>query len=315
MKSVYVEELSAGDEISGLFAVRTVELKEYSGGRMIILELVDRTGRIKGVLWEFSAKLLDDLRAGQIYRVEGAVGTYKGENQVTIRHIERFEEFDLDDFIPRGDYSFEELEKRLDDAVSKIDDKDYRRLLENLFADRQLKDSFLNGVGGKLWHHNYIGGLAEHSLTMYDLCADYCRNYGELNAGLLLTAALVHDIGKIRAYSIDTAIDYTGEGRLLGHIVIGDEIIRDKIRKIDTFPETKARELRHLILSHQGTLEQASPVVPMTAEAVALYAADLLDSKLAAFRRIRKKEKRPGVEWSNYVNLLNTHIYFGTEEK
>ena len=315
MKSIYVEQLSPGDEISELFAVRTVELKEYSGGRMIILELVDRTARIKGVLWDFSARLLDDLKPGQVYRVDGAVGTYKGENQITIHHMERCEEFELDDFVPRGDLSYDELEKRLDEAIDRVKDKDYRGLLESLFSDGDLKRSYLNGVGGKLWHHNYIGGLAEHSLGIFDLCVDYCKNYSELNEGLLLTAAIVHDIGKIRTYTIETAIDYTGEGRLLGHIVIGDEIVREAINKIGSFPENKTRELRHLILSHQGTLEQASPVVPMCAEAVALYAADMLDSKLAAFRRIRKREKRPGVEWSNYVNLLNTHIYFGTEEK
>ena len=315
MKSIYVEELSPGDEISELFAVRTVELKEYSGGRMILLELVDRTARIKGVLWDFSSRLLDDLKPGQIYRVDGSVGTYKGENQITIHHMERCDEFDLDDFVPRGDLTFGELENRLDKAIGSIKDGDYRGLLENLFGDAELKKSFLNGVGGKLWHHNYIGGLAEHSLTMFDLCIDFCHNYSELNEGLLLTAALVHDIGKIRTYTIDTAIEYATEGRLLGHIVIGDEIIRDTVSRIESFPENKMRELRHLILSHQGALEQASPVVPMSAEAVALYAADMLDSKLAAFRRIRKKEKRPGVEWSNYVNLLNTHIYFGTEGK
>lgn len=315
MKSIYVEQLSPGDEFSDIFALRTVELKEYSGGRMIIMELVDRTGRIKGVLWEFSPKLLDTLKAGQIYRIEGAVGTYKGESQVTIQHIERYDDYDPDDFIPRGEYSYDELEKRLENSISRIEDADYRGLLENLFSDAELKKSYLNGVGGKLWHHNYIGGLAEHSLSMFELCFDFCGNYSELDAGLLLTAALIHDIGKIRTYSIDTAIDYTGEGRLLGHIVIGDEIIREAISRVKDFPESKETELRHLILAHQGTLEQASPVVPKMAEAVALYSADLLDSKLAAFRRIRKKEKRPGVEWSNYVNLLDTHIYFGTEGK
>jgi 3'-5' exoribonuclease len=120
---------------------------------------------------------------------------------------------------------------------------------------------------------------------------------------LILTGAILHDIGKIRSYSLVSAIDYTSEGRLLGHIVIGDEIVRNAIEGLNNFPAEKALKLRHLILSHQGTLEQASPVAPMMPEGFALYAADLLDSKLSALRRIRKKEKRPGVEWSNFVNL------------
>ncbi|UCC80199.1 MAG: HD domain-containing protein [Candidatus Zixiibacteriota bacterium] len=314
MKSDYVAGLAVGDEVSDLFAVRTVEFKEYSGGKMIILELVDRTGRIKGILWEGSSELMRDLKAGGIYKVSGTVTTYKSENQITVNKVETCKKFDLDDFLPRGEYSYEELERRLDKAIAGISDPDYGGLLKNLFSDGELKESFLNGVGGKLWHHNYIGGLAEHSFAMFDLCDDFCRLYKELDRELLLTGAIAHDIGKIRTYSLESAIDYTSEGRLLGHIVMGDEIIRNVIDTIGDFPDEKALKLRHLILSHQGTLEQASPVVPMMPESMALYAADLLDSKLAAFRRIRTKEKRPGVEWSNYVNLLNRHLYFGSEE-
>ena len=314
MKSVYVAELLIGDDVSDLFAVRTVDFKEYSGGKMIAMELVDRTGRIKGVCWDGPAGLARILKAGEVYRVQGSVTSYKGENQITVQNIEPCKKFNPDDYLPRGDYSYEELEERLDKATGQISDSDYGGLLKKLFSDRELKESYLNGAGGKLWHHNYIGGLAEHSLAMFDICADYCRLYKELDKDLLLTGAIVHDIGKTTTYSLKSAIDYTSEGRLLGHIVIGDEIIRTFIDTIDNFPDEKALKLRHLILSHQGTLEQASPVVPMMPESMALYAADLLDSKLAAFRRIRKKEKRPGVEWSNYVNLLNTHLYFGSEE-
>ncbi|UCE65911.1 MAG: HD domain-containing protein [Candidatus Zixiibacteriota bacterium] len=315
MKSVYVNELLMGDDVCDLFAIRTVDFKEYSGGKMIVLELVDRTGRIKGILWDGSLELLRDLKAGDIYKIHGTVTTYKNENQITVGRVEHCDDFDLNDFLPGGDYSYEELEGRLDKSIAEIGDPDYNGLLKNLFSNRELKKSFLNGVGGKLWHHNYIGGLAEHSLAMFDICKDYCRLYKELDKDLLLTGAIVHDIGKTRTYSLISAIDYTSEGRLLGHIVMGDEIIRTVIGAIGKFPEEKALKLRHLILSHQGTLEQASPVLPMMPESIALYAADLLDSKLAAFRRIRKKEKRPGVEWSNYVNLLNTHLYFGSEEE
>jgi len=315
MKSVYVAELSVGDDVSDLFAVRTVDFKEYSSGKMITMELVDRTGRIKGVFWDGPSDLMHVLKAGGVYKIQGSVTTYKNENQITVNKVEPSEDFDLNDFLPGGHYSYEELEEKLDKAIGQINDSDYSGLLKKLFSDRELKESFLNGVGGKLWHHNYIGGLAEHSMAIFNLCADFCRIYEELDRDLLLTGAILHDIGKTRTYSLLSAIDYTSEGRLLGHIVIGDEIIRNAISKMDNFPSQKALKLRHLILSHQGTLEQASPVIPMMPESMALYAADLLDSKLGAFRRIRKKEKRPGVEWSNYVNLLNTHLYFGSEEE
>jgi len=315
MKSVYVAELAVGDNVSELFAVRSVDLKEYSGGKMVSLELVDRTGRIKGIIWDGSAALMKDLMVDRVYRIRGSVTMYKGDNQITVNAIEPCEEFDTDDFIPRGDLSYEELNKKFEEAIGRIKDSDYRGLLKELFSDSEIRESFLNGVGGKLWHHNYVGGLAEHSFSMFELCSSFCENYKELNRDLILTAAILHDIGKIRSYSLVSAIDYTSEGRLLGHIVIGDELVRDAIERLGNFPKEKALKLRHLILSHQGSLEQASPVVPMMPEGYALYAADLLDSKLAALRRIRKNEKRPGVEWSNYVNLLNSFIYFGSEEE
>jgi len=315
MKSVYVAELAVGDDVSELFAVRSVDLKEFSGGKMVSLELVDRTGRIKGIIWDAPAGMINNLKIDRIYRVTGSVTTYKGDNQITVTAIKPCEEFDTDDFIPRGDLSYEELNKKLEEAIGRIKDSDYRGLLKELFSDSEIRESFLNGVGGKLWHHNYVGGLAEHSLSMFELCRGFCENYEELNRDLILTGAILHDIGKIRSYSLVSAIDYTSEGRLLGHIVIGDEMVREAIGRLDNFPAEKALKLRHLILSHQGSLEQASPVVPMMPEGYALYAADLLDSKLTALRRIRKKEKRPGVEWSSFVNLLNTFLYFGSEEE
>lgn len=315
MKSMYVAELAVGDDVSELFAVRSVEYREFSSGKMVSLELVDRTGRIKGIIWDAPGGLINNLKTDTVYKVTGSVTTYKGDNQITVTAIKPCEEFDADDFIPRGELSYDELNKKLEDAISGIKDSDYQKLLKELFSDSEIRESFLNGVGGKLWHHNYVGGLAEHSFSMFELCGSFCENYKELDRDLILAAAILHDIGKIRSYSLVSAIDYTSEGRLLGHIVIGDEIVREAIARLDNFPAEKALKLRHLILSHQGTLEQASPVVPMMPEGYALYAADLLDSKLAALRRIRKKEKRPGVEWSSFVNLLNSFLYFGSEEE
>jgi 3'-5' exoribonuclease len=201
MKSMYVAELAVGDEVSELFAVRSVDLKEYSGGKMVSLELVDRTGRLKGIIWDGSADLMKNLKVDRVYKVRGSVTTYKGENQITVTAIEPCEEFDTDDFLPRGDLSYEELESKLKDAVDRIKDSDYKGLLKELFSNGEIKESFLNGVGGKLWHHNYVGGLAEHSLSMFDLCNSFCDNYEELDRDLILTGALLHDIGKIRTYS------------------------------------------------------------------------------------------------------------------
>jgi 3'-5' exoribonuclease len=313
MKSVYVSELSIGDSVNDFFALRKVELREFPNGKMVSLEIGDRTGRMKGVIWSFTPQLLRELIPGDVYRLKGSVTTYKGENQVTVDSIERQKEYDPEDFLARGPFSIDELQARLTAAIHGVTDDSYRALLVAIFSDAGFLPGFLKGVGGKLWHHNYIGGLAEHTLGVFDLCTDFAARYAELDKDLLLTGALLHDIGKIDSYSLESFIEYSDSGRLLGHIVIGDEIVKEVISRIAGFPADKSLRLRHLILSHQGSPEQSSPIPPMMPEGMALYIADLLDSKLAALRRIRQKEHRPGIRWSNYVNLLDRYIYFGED--
>ncbi len=311
MKSSFIAELSPGDDVNDLFAIRKVDLREYSGGKMIILELVDRSGRLNGVIWNGSSEIMKSLLPGEVCRVKGTVSTYKGENQVTIEKVEPVTEYDPEDFLPRGPFTFDELNNKLTGAIDRISNSHYRELLKGIFSDEEFRRGFLQGVGGKLWHHNYVGGLAEHSLSIFELCSNFASHYEELDKDLLLTGALLHDIGKVESYSLNSAIEYTDSGRLLGHIVIGDQMVKDAIAGIPDFPREKTIKIRHLILSHQGSPEQASPVPPMTPEGMALYIADLLDSKLAAMRRIKNKEQRSGVKWSNYVRLLDRHIYFG----
>ena len=312
MKSTFIIDLSVGNAIDDLFALRKVELREFPSGKMIALEIGDKTGRIKGVIWSGSQEMIKSLIPGKVYRVRGGVTSYKGEIQVSVEKIELSNDYEPQDFLPVGQIPIEELENRLDSAISTVNDKDYNRLLNEVFSGK-FRSEFLTGVGGKLWHHNYIGGLAEHTLGVFDICCDISARYSELNRDLLLSGALLHDIGKAASYSLSNFIDYSDMGRLVGHIVIGDQLINGAVAKLVGFPENKHMMIRHLILSHQGTYEQATASLPMMSEAFALYSADYLDSKLAAIRRIKGREYKPGIRWSNYVNLLERHIYFGDD--
>lgn len=313
MKSIFVAELAAGSAVDELFALRKVELKEYPNGKMIVIEAGDRTGRIKGVIWSASPELYKSLIPGEIFRIRGTVTTYKGEPQITVERAELTKDYDPGDFLPTGPFTKEDLDQRLSLAIEDIGDNDYKALIKTVFADGKFRRGFLTGVGGKLWHHNYVGGLAEHTLGVYDLCRDFAGRYKELDKDLMAAGALLHDIGKVESYSLENFIDYTDSGRLIGHIVIGDEIVKAVIAGLPDFPAKKSLKIRHMILSHQGSPEQSSPVPPMMPEGEALYIADLLDSKLAAYRRITGKEKRDGVRWSSFVNLLDKHIFFGDE--
>jgi 3'-5' exoribonuclease len=201
--------------------------------------------------------------------------------------------------------------EQLDELVESIKNNYLAQLLNNIFQDQQVRKDFITAPAGKLWHHNYIGGLLQHSLAVALTCDAVQARYQYIDRDLLITAALLHDIGKIRELQTNGFIDYSDEGRLTGHIVLGAHIVKKKIAEITDFPANLAVKLEHLILSHQGKLEHGSPVLPMMIEAIMLYYADELDSKANAFERIIAKEKGNKSNWSGYINLIERFVYVG----
>ena len=189
--------------------------------------------------------------------------------------------------------------------------KHLKKLWAAVTQNDELIEKLQKAPGGKLWHHCYLGGLLEHSNNVARLVLSIADNYQHLNRDLLLTGALLHDLGKIIEFKWQGFIDYSDVGRLHGHISIGYHFIASEIEKIKDFPPTLRDEVLHLVLSHQGKLEQGSPVVPMMREAMILYYADELESKIGAFDRIEENEHEPGKVWSNYVKLLDRFLYFG----
>jgi len=168
--------------------------------------------------------------------------------------------------------------------------------------------------GGKLWHHSLVGGLLKHTLLVTELCEKAASMYRLVKRDLLLAGALLHDVGKLTQYKTEGFIDYTDEGRLIGHVVSGYDILSKKIEKIKDFPPSLSLQLKHLILSHQGELELASPVVPQTIEAIILHYADQMDAKADAFTRIIEKHKALGEKWSSWVPLIRRYIYAGEKD-
>ena len=307
-----IRDLAPGDRVEDYFALRKVERKEHQGGERLSLEFGDASGRIEGVMWDGYEGILDQLTNGSIVKVRGQVGVFRDKPQIKVERLRPLTDedtVDLSSFVPRSPVDPATLASELDRFIASLNDDFLSALLKNLLGAGPTRDAYLQAAGGKRWHHDSLGGLAEHSLNMARIVDLMGQVYPDLDRDLLICGALLHDIGKIEQYEISSMIDYSDEGRLVGHINSGDFRVTTAMRLIEGFPERTEQLLRHLIVSHQGQMETGSPVVPQTREAFILYYADEIDSKMGALRHVA--EKTSGRLWSDYVNLIGRHIYFG----
>ncbi len=316
MEEKLIEQFAAGDVVVAFFVVRRKEIrtKRDSPETYLSLELADRSGRISASIWEDFADISEAVEVGDVVKVRGKVVSVRDRLYLNIEQLRKSTESDDVDYsrlIPTSERDRQEMWAELERWITTVENPSLRRLLETVFNDPETGRLFREIPGGKQWHHAYVGGLLEHTLSVARICDRLAPLYEGVDRDLLVAAALLHDIGKIRSYQSFPTFEFTDEGRLLGHVVIGSQMVAKAVGRVGTFPEELSKQLQHLILSHQGKLEQASPVVPMTLEALILYYADELDSKANAFQRIRKREKRPGTRWSSYVNLIARHLYFG----
>jgi len=303
------------EAVTAFLVVRKKDVKEYGGKNFLSLEFGDSSGRIAGVWWEPDRAAVEDLREGMVVKVKGDTQTYRGKDQLKVTRMRpaKDDEYDLADLLPHTPFPIEELKARILSITEKVENSFIRRLMDSFWNDEELFAEYLKAAAGKLWHHAYIGGLAEHSLNVTDICLDMARRYEFLDRDLLVFGGLFHDVGKVAQYGITSFIDYTDEGRLIGHISWADHEITRRAETVENFPPKLLMKIRHLILAHHGQLDFASPVVPQIPEAFVLYYADEIDSKMGAIKRIR--DKTGGSGWSEYVKLLGRHLYFGEDDK
>lgn len=310
-----------GEDITQFFIIRGIETrtKKSDNKPYLVLELGYPQGRIWANIWDNTEGFLAEYQAGDIVKIKGVVEQYRDMTQLNIRRIRKSADSDdvnPEDLLPRmlrGD--LDKLEKMLPKVIKKISDPHLQALCESILLEDEFNTLFCKAPAGKLWHHGYVGGLLEHTLTIVDLCESIAAHYPQVNPDLLRAGALLHDIGKVETYTTVPYIEYSDEGRLIGHIVLGYERVREAIKNSKDFPEEIAKQLLHLILSHQGELEKASPVVPMTLEGIILHLADEIDSTINAFQRIIDEQKIPHKKWSGYVNLIDRFIYLGKLNK
>lgn len=288
MKTNYVADLQDGQAFSTLFLVREKEIRTSArtGSSWLQLELADRTGTISAKMWDNFAAIEKTFERDDVVQVRARVKLYNGQKELTLEQVipaaER--DYDLSDFLPHTKCDVEKLYADLRSAIAAIQNPALKRLLSSVVEDPAIVPKLKRAPAAMTMHHAFVGGLLEHIVSLIGLGRAVAAHYPELDADLLLAGIVLHDIGKIDELSYARGINYSTEGRLLGHIMIGAQLVREKIRAIPDFPAPLAVLVEHLILSHHGTHEFGSPALPQTREAVALHFLDDMDSKMAAMR-------------------------------
>jgi 3'-5' exoribonuclease len=313
MKKQFIADIKAGDWVDDIFVLSEKILSQKrDGDNFLNVTLSDKTGTLKGVVWDNVDQIAGGITSGDFVHVNGSISDYKGALQVVIKRMDPYspDRIDPSDFLPQTSRDIERMFKRLLKRADSITTDYLKALIDVFFNDKEFVDKFKTAPAAKKMHHAYIGGLLEHTLSMSSLADKIAGHYEGVNRDLLLSGAILHDIGKIDEFEYQSKIDYSDKGRLLNHIVIGIKMVDDKLSGINNFPEDQMLLLKHMIVSHHGTREFGSPEPPKTIEAVLLNYIDEIDSKVKAVRDFIASED-PDETWTSYHRLLERHFYKG----
>ena len=308
----FIKELREGDMLSSIYLCKDKKtLQTKAGKNYYSMQLHDKTGSVDGKVWDLSNGI-GHFESMDYIQVDAQVVSFQGALQLNIRRVRKAEEGEYDpvDYMPCSKRNIDEMYNELLEMIATVRDEHLHKLLEMVFTeDADFIKAFKMHSAAKTMHHNFAGGLLEHSLSVARLCEFYVKRYPVLNHDLLITAALCHDIGKMSEISSFPENDYTDEGQLIGHIVTGTIMLDEKIRQIDGFPVKLANELKHCILSHHGELEYGSPKKPALIEAVALAFADNTDAKLEGFIELLDSGNNNGnSEWLGFSRMFESNV-------
>lgn len=306
----YIKDYKDGDRVFDIYLCKHKLMAVTKNGKPYeSLILQDKTGTIDAKVWDPNNAGIAEFDALDYIEVYGDVTSFQGALQVNVKRIRKCQEgeYSSADYLPVSKFDIEDMFKELLGYVEGISNRYLKQLLQDFFVeDKDFVKAFKQSSAAKTVHHGFVGGLLQHTLSVTKLCEYYCNAYPLLNKDLLISAAICHDIGKTREISLFPQNDYTDEGQFLGHIVIGTEMVAEKIRKIDGFPVLLASELKHCILSHHGEYEFGSPKKPAIMEAVALNFADNTDAKMQTFTEILESSTETG--WMGYNRLFESNL-------
>ena len=318
MKKIFVKDIQERDLVDSPFLVRDKIIGMAKNGRpYMTLKLMDCTGEVEGRIWDRVDEISARFNKDDFVKVSGKASVYMGKMQLVLQELDRIEEsaVELSDFLPVSIRPVAEMVAELTTVVNGLADSDLRSLMQAFLADEAFMAGYTRAPAAKAMHHVYLGGLLEHSLAVAVLANDISRRYPDLNRDLLVVGALLHDVGKVAELRYQRSFEYTDAGKLLGHIVIGVELVEEKLRTLQAFPQELAIHLKHLLLSHHGQYEYGSPKRPKTMEAVILNFLDDLDSKINGVRTHINREPDSDSSWTQYHRLYDRYFFKGTSEK
>ncbi|MBO5070341.1 MAG: HD domain-containing protein [Roseburia sp.] len=308
----YIESLREGERINEIYLCKSKQTAMTKAGKPYDnLVLQDKTGTLDAKIWDPGSVGIDDFDGLDYIAVMGDITSFQGNLQMNVKRVRKVSEgeYDPKDYLPVSSRDVEEMYAELTKLIGSVNQPHLRRLLESFFVDdKDFAKRFKFHSAAKSVHHGFVGGLLEHTLSVAKHCSYFASVYPILNRDLLVTAGICHDIGKLEELSTFPENDYTDAGQLLGHIIIGTEMVGERIRTIPGFPKGLANELKHCILAHHGELEYGSPKKPALAEALALTFADNVDAKMESIREIFANVPENNLEWQGYNRLLESNI-------
>ncbi len=313
MDKLFIEELKyhENEEIISYFLCTEKELRDGQASQFLRLSLADKTGKIVGYVWGNAKTVSQEFSEGDVIKVQGKVHRYKNQLQIKIEKLRLADETEVNlaDMLPTTKKDLRLLAEKFFRYVDSIENEYYSQLLSIIFDDKDTFTKFSRCPAAKTWHHNYIGGLLEHTVSVVELCSHASEMY-PVDRDLLLTGAILHDLGKIYEYEQLPKVEFTDIGRLIGHLALGDEIVYKTAAKINNFPEKQLLKLRHLILAHHGSYENASVRLPQTLEAVLLHQCDNLDAQTIGVKQTIEASAEDA-DWSEFDRLNSRYYYKG----
>ncbi len=310
MKSPYVDGLVPNEMVTGSFLVLSKEIRQKKTGEPYLsLHLADRTGEVEAKMWDGVAEVMDTFDRDDFVKVKGVAQLYQTRNQFTINRLRRLDDAEVDfaDYFPCSEKDPEQMFAELSATIDQVQNPHLRGLLTALFADPSLTGRYKIAPAAKSIHHACRGGLLEHVLSLLQLAKIVAPHYKEVDLDLLITGVILHDIGKVEELRYVRSFNYSSEGQLLGHIIIGLRMLGEKLATLPDFPPRLRTLLEHMLISHHGELEFGSPKVPQFAEALLLHHLDNLDSKMEAMKNALRRDTQDA-EFTGWVSSLERSL-------